>query len=271
LGSSEELARRGVLQLPILVGGVVPVVHLPGLAESRLLQLSADLLAEIMAGRVERWDDARIAALNPGLALPRLPIRRIVRVDAAGSTEAFTRYLSMVSPAFKAEVGAGPLPAWPGDPERAQGDEGIVGVLRAQPGAIGYVGYDRVLREHLHAVKLRNKAGRFVAPSELGLREALLASGLEAHLDDRASLLDMPGEGAWPITLASFALVEAEPADVRQAAATLRFLYWCLLNGDELAEATGFVSLPAEVQAEVAARLGKVKARNGEPIAYQSM
>jgi phosphate transport system substrate-binding protein len=263
-----ELARHKLVQIPMLVGGVVPVVNLPGLGAP--LQLSGEVLADIFLGRIKLWSDARIAALNPGAALPGLPVRRIVRAEKSGTSDGFSRYLAGVSAAFKAEVGAGQAPAWPAEPLKAEGNDGMVQMLRATPGGIAYVSYDRVLRDKLAAVKLRNAAGRFVAPSERGFSAAVLESDMHRQGDDLATLLDRPGNDAWPITLTSFVLVDAEPATGARALGALKFLYWCFMHGDDLTRGSGFAPLPISVQSRLAARFTLVRPKDGQLPAYQS-
>ena len=160
--AADELARRKLVQIPMLVGGIVPVVHLPGVPEGRL-QLTGDLLAELMMGRVAKWNDGRIAALNPGVALPALPVKRIVRADKSGTTEGYTKYLSAVSPTFAKDVGANAQPKWPGEVEAAEGNDGMAKALKAAPGTIAYVSYDRVQRDKLNGVRLRNAATHWPA------------------------------------------------------------------------------------------------------------
>lgn len=263
-----ELAKHKLVQIPMLVGGIVPVINLPGLGG--VLQLNGEVLADIFHGRIKVWNDARIAALNPSLSLPVLPIRRVVRSDKSGTTDGFTRYLAAVSPRFKAEVGVGQLPAWPGDPLKADGNDGMVQSLRTAPGAIAYVSHDRVLRDKLTAVKLRNAAGRFVLPTEAGFRVAILESDMHRQGDDLATLLDRPGNDAWPITLTSFVLLDAEPATAAKAQGAMRFLYWCFMHGDELTRGTGFAPLPTSVQSRLAARFTQVRPKDGQLPVYQA-
>jgi phosphate transport system substrate-binding protein len=263
-----ELARHKLVQIPMLVGGVVPVVNLPGLGAP--LQLNGEVLADIFLGRVKLWSDARIAALNPGAALPALPVKRIVRAEKSGTSDGFSRYLAGASAAFKTEVGAGQAPAWPGGPLKAEGNEGMVQSLRATPGGIAYVSYDRVLRDKLAAVKLRNAAGRFVLPNEAGFRAAILESDMHRRGDDLATLLDRPGNDAWPITLTSFVLIDAEPATGAKALGALKFLYWCFMHGDDLTRGSGFAPLPISVQSGLAPRFTQVRPKDGRLPAYQS-
>jgi phosphate transport system substrate-binding protein len=262
-----ELAKQKLVQIPMLIGGVVPVVHLPLAAP---LQLDGEVLADIFQGRIKVWNDGRIAALNPGVGLPSLAIKRVVRAEKSGTTEGFSRYLAGASAAFKSDVGIGQLPAWPSDPLKAEGNDGMVQTLRATPGAIAYVSYDRVLRDKLAPVKLRNAAGRFVLPTEQGFRAAVLESDVHRQGDDLATLLDRPGNDAWPITLTSFVLVDAEPATAARAQGTLKFLYWCFMHGDDLTRGTGFAPLPISVQSRLAARFTQVRPKDGQVPAYQA-
>ncbi len=268
--SAEELAKRHLVQIPMLVGGIVPVVQLPSVPEGRL-QLSGEVLADLMAGRIRQWNDPRIAALNPGLPLPALAVRRVVRADKSGTSEGFTRYLSEVSPEFAAEIGVNAQPKWPGEVERAEGNDGMVKALKAAPGSIAYVSYDRVQAERLNAVKLRNAAGQWVSATEAGFRAAIAESDLSRRGDDLASLMNRPGANSWPITMTSFILIDATPPKGEEASPVMRFLYWCFMHGDDLTRGTGFAPLPLTLQSKLAARFGAVKAQDGKAPVYQAM
>jgi phosphate transport system substrate-binding protein len=266
---ADDLARKRLVQIPMLVGGVVPVVNLPGL-DGRL-RLTGELLGEVMAGRVERWDDARIAALNPGAALPARRIVRAVRADKSGTTDGFTRYLAQASPGFAAAVGAGALPRWPGEVVAEEGNDGVAAAVKATAGAIGYVGFDRVESAGLAPALLQNRAGRWVAPSAAGFRAAILHSRLHTQGDDTAPLLDLPGADSWPITLTSFVLVDAAPTEAARVEPALRFLYWCFQRGDALTRGIGFAPLPTAVQARLAARFAEVRPATGQRPLYQTI
>ncbi len=268
--SLDDLKKNKLIQIPMLVGGVVPVVNLPGVPSNKLT-LSGEVLADIMAAHITRWNDARITALNPGLALPARAIVRVVRADKSGTTHGFTSYLSAVSPTFQSTVGTHQLPKWPGEFKRGEGNDGAVQVLRATEGAISYVSYDRVQHDGLAAVRLRNAAGTLVAASEEGFRAAIADSGLARGGNDLAPLVNRPAAQAWPITLTSFVLVDQEPANVAQASATLSYLYWCFMHGDELTRGTGFAPLPVALQARLAARFASVRAKSGEVPYYAGM
>jgi phosphate transport system substrate-binding protein len=265
----QALARHRLVQIPMLVGGVVPVVNLPGL-EKQPLRLDGPLLADIFAGKVRRWDDARLAQLNPGLALPDRAILRVVRADKSGTTEGFTRYLAEVSASFASEIGSHGLPAWPGEPLRGEGNDGVSKVVRATPGAIGYVSHDRVAADGLKPVVLRNREGQWLNASEAGFRSAILNSDVYRKGQDTASLMNRPGQDSWPITLTSFLLMDAAPAQAGDVEAAMRFVYWCFMHGDTLTQGTGFAPLPISVQARLAARLSAVKPRAGALPVYQT-
>jgi phosphate transport system substrate-binding protein len=253
--------------MPMLIGGIVPVVNLPGIVTNRLL-LSGDVLADIMAGRIAKWNDARIADLNPGVALPARTIVRIVRQDKSGTTEGYTRYLSDGSADFKKDVGIAQLPNWPGEVTRAEGNDGVVKALKAREGSIAYVSHDRVINDVLAAVRLVNAAGHAVSASEAGFRAAILDSDVARKGDDLASLMNRPSADAWPITLTSFVLIDAEPADSARAGSAMKFLYWCFMHGDELTRGTGFAPLPVHLQARLSSRLMLVKPKDGKTPQY---
>jgi phosphate transport system substrate-binding protein len=259
----EELEQNRLVQIPTAVGGIVPVVNLPGMANNRLL-LDGPLLADLFAGKVARWNDPRIAALNPGVALPALAVQAVVRSDKSGTTEGFSRYLALLSPSFKAEVGASQLPKWPGTPLSGDGNDGVVKALKAAPGAIAYVSFDRVQRDQLAGVRLKNAAGKAVAASEAGFRAAIRESDLHKKGDDLASILNQAGDDSWPITLTTFVLIDAAPAKAAAVDPALRFFYWAFLNGDKLLAGTGFAPLPTPVQARLATRFALVRPQEGQ-------
>lgn len=265
--SPQELSKRQLVQLPTVVGGIVPVVHLPGVEDGEL-QLDGPLLAEIMLGGIERWDHPRIAELNRKVRLPALPIKRVVRADRSGTTEGYTRYLAAVSPAFQQQVPVSQQPAWPGEVQKAEGNDGVSAALKATPGGIAYVSYDRVAGDGLAGVRLRNQTGRYVKASEAGFRSAITESNLARQGDDLASLMDRPGPDTWPITLVTFVLFDAQPKAAAEVTPALRFLYWCFMNGDSLTKGTGFAPLPVNVQARLANRFAGVKAQDGGSIGY---
>jgi phosphate transport system substrate-binding protein len=267
--SSAELDKHKLVQFPTAVGGIVPVVNLRGVPADRL-QLSGDLLADIMRGAVTQWNDKRIAALNPGVNLPAAAIQRIVRADKSGTTDAFTKYLSVMSAEWRGSVGHGQLVKWPGTAQAADGNDGVVDVLKTTPGAIAYVSYDRVVHSGLASVRLRNRAGNFVAASAEGFRVAVQESDLNRRGDETASLLDQPGVMSWPITITTYVLIDAQPKTAAGASEALQFLYWTFLKGDSLVRASGLTPLPTAVQARLVPRFQKVKPQDGQPLNFYS-
>lgn len=267
--SEADLAKHKLVQLPMLVGGVVPVVNLPGV-ENKRLRLTGEVLALVQQGEITRWDDARIAELNRGLTLPAKRIIRVVRADKSGTTEGYTRYLSEVSATFKTAVGVNGLPKWPGEVERAEGNDGVASLVKSTSGSIGYVSHDRIETDGLASVTLRNRDGQWVSSSEAGFRSAILNSDLHRSGVDTASLMNRAGSESWPITLTSFLLIDATPANAAAAESTMKFLYWCFMRGDALTRGTGFAPLPTSVQARLTSRLTAVKPRDGSVPVYQS-
>lgn len=261
--SAQALTEKGLVQIPMLVGGLVPVVNLPGVAANKLV-LSGDVLADIMSGRITHWDHDRIGDLNPGVNLPHKAIVRVVREDASGTSEALTRYLAMSSPAFQGAVAVSQKPSWPGKVVQAKGMEGLARELKANVGAISYLSYDRVVRDQLASVRLRNAAGREVVASEDGFREAILGSNVYLQGDDTASLLNVSRKDAWPLTMTSYVLLDAKPKDKAVSNWTAHYVYWCFMHGDELTRGTGFAPLPAKVQAKLVARLLQIHGPDGD-------
>jgi len=259
--SPEQLAAHRLVQIPMVVGGMVPVVNLPGVA-SQALVLDGATLAALMLGDIRQWNDARIQALNPGLRLPELPVQRVVRAEASGSTEVLTRYLGQALPGFGQRVPPSKQPTWPGTPWRAQGSDGVSALLRTKVGAIACVPFDRIAKDRLAAVRLKTANGT-VAASEDSFRAAILASDMYRKGDDQASLLAQPAREAWPITATSFLLLDATPGDLARASAVSRFVYWAFMRGDELTRGTGFAALPPRVQARLAGRLLQIRTPEG--------
>lgn len=260
--SADELRQHRLIQMPTVAAAVVPVVQLRAL-RGRALRVSGEVLADIYLGRVTMWNDRRLAALNPGLGLPELPIRRIVRSDRSGTTHAFSRYLSAVSADFKATAGESQLPKWPGEPLAAEGNGGVAKLLRQTEGGIAFVGYDLALKESLHLLTLPDATGHWVNASEVSIQTAIRASDVHREGDDLARTLLMPKRGAWPITVVTFVLFDAEPARAADVQAAMRFFYWAFMEGDRLVQGTGFAALPVMLQARLASRLMSVRPRDG--------
>ena len=259
--STEALAKDKLIQVPTVVGALVPVVNLPGVAPGSL-KLNGALLAAIFWGDVTHWNDARIAEQNPAVKLPALPIVRVVRKDSSGSTETFSRYLAQVDPRWKNLVGK--TVTWNGSVSAMSGTDEVVSSLLAQTGSVGYVSYDRVQQKKLNAVTLQNKDGQWTAPSEESVLAAVRGADLRSNL--RNPILNAPGPKAWPMSELTYVLIAANPQDAVQGTATVQFLFWALKQGDAIVRNTGFVALPASVQASAFKELMSVRAADGKLI-----
>ena len=263
-----RLQAQQLVQIPMLVGGLVPVVNLPGIHANALV-LTAGVLAGVMAAQVRYWDEPAIAQLNPRLRLPHLPVVRLVREEASGSTQTLVRYLGMASSGFALQVPVSGLPKWP-QPEhgllRAKGNDGLVSLLHATPGGVTVVSFDRVLQDHLASVRLRNRQGEDVAASTEAFKLAILASGMSRQGDDSVSLLDLPGSGVWPLTATSYVLLDARPARPVATEWAARFVAWCFTQGDALTQGSGFAPLPSSVQAKLAGRLLSIRDAQGRTL-----
>ncbi len=266
--SREEIKRNNLFQFPTVVGGIVPVVSFrPG--SSGQLRLTGSVLADIFAGRITEWNDQRIAELNPGSDLPKAAITRIVREDSSGTTAAFTSYLSLVSENWSRSIGSGNTVSWPGTVTRARSNDGVVEALKGARGAITYVSLDHIARDKLNPVLLENRQGKFVAPSEAGLKAAVKASAMNLTADEYASLLNMPGSTTWPITQATFVLVDRTPKTAASVSQTLAFFYWAFMRGDDIITNTGFVPLPTAMQARIMGRFKEeIKPQDGGPLQF---
>lgn len=263
--SEGDLKANKLIQFPTMAGGIVPIVNLKSVGGGPI-KLTGAVLAALFSGNVKTWDDPRIAALNPDLALPKAKVIRVVREDASGSTGIFTEYLSKQSPAWATSVGSTKVVKWPGEVATAKGNDALVDAVKATPGAIGYASFDRAQRSGLVMVALRNKSGRFVTPSEAAFRAAVKASSIGKSDSMSASLVDLDGTEVWPIVDLTYILLDAFPKSSARASAAAKFFYWAFLKGDPLIRGTGFAALPAEVQALAVRKLAEIKPQDGKSI-----
>lgn len=242
----ERLKAGNLLQFPAVLGAVVVVVNIPGV-EANQLRLTGDIVGDIYLGKITRWDDPRIEALNPELKLPGLPIVPIFRAGTSGTSYIFTSYLSAVSPAWKQHPGVGPSVHWDaGFGARGNSNESLT--VRTLKGGIGYVASAYATQHHLVTVRLRNKAGRFVEPARAAF-EAAAANADWKHAPDFAvSLIDQGGEQTWPMVSATFILLPRNPKDPASSVAVIKFFDWAYAKGGRMAEDLGYLPLPAAVE-----------------------
>jgi phosphate transport system substrate-binding protein len=241
----EELDKIGLTQFPMVMGGVVPVINLPGVNPGQL-KLSGALLADIYLGKVSKWDDAAIAALNPGVKLPDEKITVVGRSDGSGTTFIFTHYLVKVSKEWKEKVGNDKSVAWPTG-VGGKGNEGVASYVQRIKGAIGYVEYAYALQNKMNYAQLQNAAGKFVKPDSDSFKAAA-ANADWAHTPGfNLMLTNQPGDTSWPITGATFILVYKTQDKADVAKEVLKFFDWAYHQGDKMAEQLDYVPMPDSV------------------------
>jgi phosphate transport system substrate-binding protein len=243
----EELAKKGQIQFPTVIGGVVPVVNVKGIAPGQL-RLNGQVLGDIYLGKITKWNDAALKALNPSLALPDAAIAPVRRADGSGTSFLFTNYLSKANAEWKAKVGEGTAVNWPTG-AGGKGNEGVAAFVNRLPGAIGYVEYAYVKQNKMNYALMQNAAGQFVAPDDSAFKAA--AAGADWSKSFYQVLTNQPGAQAWPITGATFILMHKLQDKPAEATATLKFFEWAYKNGDKTAEDLDYVPMPAPVKAQI--------------------
>jgi len=242
--TTKELNAAGLTQFPIVIGSVVPVINVPGIKPGQMV-LDGTALANIFMGKIKRWNDPALQKLNPNLSLPSRAITVVHRSDGSGTTFNFATYLSLVSPQWKADIGADTAIEWPVG-VGAKGNEGVAGNVSQFGGSIGYVEYAFAKQNRLSHVKLINRAGRAAEPTIASMRSASAnADWANAAKNDFYILfLNQPGAESWPITATVFVLVYKNPADQQATAEALKFFKWGMEKGDNLAIGLDYVPLP---------------------------
>ena len=261
--SDEELAKKGLLQFPTVVGGVIPVVNIAGIKAGEL-KLSGAVLGDIYLGKITKWNDPAITALNPGVKLPDATIAPVRRADGSGTTNAFTNYLSQVNPEWKAKVGEGTAVNWPTG-AGGKGNEGVAAFVGRLPNSIGYVEYAYVKQNKMNYVQLQNAAGKFVSPGDANFKAA--AAGADWSRSFYQVLNNKPGDASWPITSATYILMHKNQDKPAQAATVLKFFEWAYQNGDATADALDYVPMPASVKELIYKSWGQIKDGAGKPVA----
>ncbi len=261
--SGEELNAAGLFQFPTVMGGVVPVTNLPGVAPGEL-KMTGAVVAQIMLGEIKSWNDPRIAALNPGKRLPPFPITVVHRSDGSGTTYVFTSYLALKSADWKSKVGANTDVAWPVG-QGGKGNDGVAAQVKQTPGAFGYVEYNFARANKLDYIQLASASGGYVQPTEKTFSAAAARADWTKAPGFAVSLLDQPGD-AWPITSATFILVYKNQPNPANGAEVLKFFDWAYKNGDAQAAQLDYVPLPASVKALVRADWTKSVLSAGKPV-----
>ena len=246
---ASELSEAGLIQFPMIMGGVVPVVNLEGVQPGQL-RLNAKVLADIYLGKIKQWNATEIAALNPGVKLPNQAITVVHRADGSGTTFLWTDYLSKTSAEFKTRVGAGAAVKWPAG-VGGKGNEGVAANVQRIKGSIGYVEYAYAKKNRIAYVQLKNKDGLFVQPEDASFKAAAAGAQWAKTPGFAVVLTDQSGKNSWPITGASFILMHKQPADAAKTKEALKFFDWAYKNGGAMAAELDYVAMPEAVVKQV--------------------
>lgn len=263
--TDEVLAKKGQFQFPTVIGGTVPVVNIKGIGPGQM-KLDGQVLGDIYLGKITKWNDAAIKALNPTLALPDADIAPVRRADGSGTTFNFTNYLSTVHPEWKAKVGEGTAVNWPVG-AGGKGNEGVASFVNRLPNSIGYVEYSYVKQNNMTYTLMKNKDGMFVSPSEEAFKAA--AAGADWNKSFYQLIVNQPGKGTWPISTATFILMYLQQDKPAQATEAFKFFTWAFKSGDKLASSLDYVPLPDSVIANIEKAWGNVKDTAGKPVALK--
>ncbi|MFM0597196.1 phosphate ABC transporter substrate-binding protein PstS [Paraburkholderia dilworthii] len=260
----DELAKEGLFQFPTVVGGVVPVVNLPGIKPGGLT-LSGEVLGDMYLGKIKKWNDPAIAALNPNVKLPDTDIAVVRRADGSGTSFIWTHYLSQVNPEWKTRVGEGTTVSWPTG-TGGKGNDGVAAFVQRIPGALGYVEWAYVKQNHMVYTAMKNASGAVVQPKTETFKAA--AAGANWSKSFYQILTNEPGKDAWPVVGATFVLLHTTQDKPEEGKETLKFFDWAFKNGDQAAQDLDYISLPKSVVTEIQSQWStKVKDPAGKPIA----
>ncbi len=247
----DELARLGLGQFPLVIGGVVPVVNIDGVKPGQL-KFTRPLLADIFLGKLSKWNDPALQALNPDVKLPNAAIAIVHRSDGSGTTFNWVNYLSKVSPEWREKVGEGTAVDWPIG-VNASGNEGVAVFVSQIKNSIGYVEYTYALHYRMTFGLVQNKAGRVIKPNVESFQAAAEAVDWESTRDFYVMMTDADGEQAYPITATTFILMFKRPKDVEHSKLAFEFFRWALEKGQKQADELDYVPLPASLVSQIEA------------------
>jgi phosphate transport system substrate-binding protein len=259
-----DLEKDGLTQFPMVMGGVVPVINVPGITAGQL-KLDGKVLADIYLGKITKWNDPAIAALNSGLKLPDLAIAPVYRSDGSGTTFIFTHYLSEVSPEWNDKVGENTSVQFPSG-IGGKGNEGVSAMASRTVGALGYVEYAYAKQNKLTYALLRNKDGEFVSPASAAFRAAAANADWSKTQDFYLLLTNQPGKESWPITGATFILLHKQQTKPEVAREVINFFDWAYLNGGKLADDLDYVPMPENVVKLVEQSWQQIKGPDGKAV-----
>ena len=263
--TDEVLKQKGQIQFPTVIGGTVPVINVKGIAPGQM-KLDGQVLGDIFLGKITKWDDPAIKALNPGVPLPDAAIAPVRRADGSGTTFNFTNYLSSVHPEWKAKVGEGTAVNWPVG-AGGKGNEGVAAFVNRLPNSIGYVEYSYVKQNKMTYTLMKNKDGLFVAPDDETFKAA--AAGADWNKSFYQLIVNQPGKTAWPITTATFILMNIKQEKPANATEAFKFFTWAYKNGDKIAADLDYVPMPDNVIGAIEKAWGQVTDVSGKPVAIK--
>ena len=263
--TDDILKSKGEVQFPTVIGGVVPVINVKGI-EAGQLKLNGQVLGDIFLGKIAKWNDAAIKALNPSLPLPDAAIAPVRRADGSGTTFIFTNYLSKVNAEWKSKVGEGTAVNWPVG-AGGKGNEGVSAFVNRLPNSIGYVEYSYVKQNKMNFAVMQNAAGTFAKPDEEAFKAA--AAGADWNKSFYQVLTNQAGKDTWPISGATFILMHAKQDKPANATEVLKFFNWAYASGAKSASDLDYVPLPASVVALIQKSWGEIKDTGGKAIAYK--
>ena len=261
----EDLNKKGLVQFPTVIGGVVPVVNIKGIAPGQI-KLSGQVLGDIYLGKISNWSDPAIKALNPGVALPDASIAPVRRADGSGTSFIFTNYLSKVNAEWKSKVGEGTAVNWTTG-AGGKGNEGVAAFVGRLPNSIGYVEYAYVKQNKMTYVQMQNAEGQFVSPDDSAFKAA--AAGADWAKSFYQILTNQPGKESWPITGATFILMQKSQEKPVQAATSLKFFEWAYKTGDKTASDLDYVPMPDSVKETILKSWTAIQDTSGKAIAYK--
>ena len=250
-----QLEKDGMVQFPVILGGVVPIVNIEGFKQAEL-KLTGPVLADIYMGSITKWNDPKIAALNPGKKLPNQSITVVHRADGSGTTFIFTDYLNEVSKPWADKVGKGAAVKWPAASSvGGKGNEGVAANVTRVKGSIGYVEYAYAKKNNITYLQMMNKDGQYVAPSEKTFAAAAADADWFSVPGMGISLVEQKGAASWPITGASFVLMYKEPANKNASKDVIKFFNWAFKDGQQLALDLDYVPLPDTLTKAIASKV----------------
>jgi phosphate transport system substrate-binding protein len=264
--AAADLDANGLVQFPVIIGGIVPVINVPGVQAGQM-KLTGTVLADIFLGKLTKWDDPEITALNPGLKLPDTAIAVVRRADGSGTTFNFTNYLAKVSPEWKSKVGEGTTVNWPVG-TGGKGNEGVSLYVQRLPGSIGYVEYAYAKQSKMDYVLVQNAAGAYVQPDEKSFQAAAAGSEWEKNRY-YVIITNQPGKDAWPIAASTFVMMAKAQDKPAQAAEVLKFFQWSFENGKQMAADLDYVPLPPELVKSIDASWAQIKDSSGKAISLK--